>query len=75
MNAQVQQQATAAKTQALQQAAQAGGQQGAIATQQLEQLKTEQENCSRRRSKPPQSYHSATVTPTVWVWRLPHSRW
>ena len=42
MNAQVQQKATAAKTQALQQAVQAGGEQGAIATQQLEQLKTEQ---------------------------------
>ena len=43
MNAQVQQQATAAKTQALQQAA--------IATQQLEQLKTEQEKLQQAQVK------------------------
>ena len=74
MNAQVQQKATAAKTQALQKAVQAGGEQGAIAAQQLEQLKTEQENCSRRRLKPPQLCRSARAIPTVWAWRLPHSR-
>ena len=74
MNAQVQQKATAAKTQALQQAVQAGGEQGAIAAQQLEQLKTEQENCSRHRLRPPRLCRSARVIPTVWAWRLPHSR-
>ena len=51
MNAQVQQKATAAKTQALQQAAQAGGEQGAIAAQQLEQLKTEQEKLQQAQVK------------------------
>ena len=51
MNAQVQQKATAAKTQALQQAVQAGGEQGAIATQQLEQLKTEQEKLQQAQVK------------------------
>ena len=51
MNAQVQQKATAAKTQALQQAVQAGGEQGAIAAQQLEQLKTEQEKLQQTQVK------------------------
>ena len=51
MNAQVQQKATAAKTQALQQAVQAGGEQGAIAAQQLEQLKTEQEKLQQAQVK------------------------
>ena len=51
MNAQVQQKATAAKTQALQKAVQAGGEQGAIAAQQLEQLKTEQEKLQQAQVK------------------------
>ncbi|WP_238789107.1 ABC transporter permease [Rothia dentocariosa] len=51
MNAQVQQKATAAKTQALQQAAQADDEQGAMAQKQLEQLKTEQEKLQQAQVK------------------------
>lgn len=46
LNAQIQQQALAAKTEALTQAVQAGGEQGAQAAAQLEQLKAEAEKAS-----------------------------
>ena len=46
LNAQIQQQALAAKTEALTQAVQAGGEQGAKAAAQLEQLKAEAEKAS-----------------------------
>lgn len=46
LNAQIQQQALAAKTEALTQAVQAGGEQGAQATAQLEQMKAEAEKAS-----------------------------
>lgn len=46
LNAQIQQQALAAKTEALTQAVQAGGEQGAQATAQLEQMKVQAEQAS-----------------------------
>lgn len=51
MNAQVQQRAATAKTEALQKAAQEGGQQGAVATKQLEQLAAENQKLQEAQVK------------------------
>ena len=75
LNAQIQQKALAAKTEALTQAVQAGGEQGAQAAAQLEQMKVQSEQASAMAVKTTAVVPLSESDSSGTVWLLPHSPW